>query len=617
MSIQSSTDSNTNWKEKYLNLLSSNKSISSQYSSMLYRSMDLAEQEFKNKVKDLENRIALLEEDREISRRQISKLREKSNEDLSSKATEIKFLESNYSKLLLNYNALYNHNDSTLRKLASSFKSLEKVNLTRESKILQLVRNFNELLSLSEKRIHEESTRGIQLKELERKYVKNLQDNKENLDLLEKMAIENSNLKRNLNDRQLLRKGTGVRNTIEKCDKGVEFLIDKLTSIQIDINKIVLFYSNFEKILNEHMGNIDRKADSLRILEEIQFQNRVLQSRLDTHMRGISKLEKENSQMLKAISSIETNTAVRKPKESKQSNKAKIDLSQLRQNPESKEKNLTEYYRKELSDCKELLASVKKNEEYLIDKLELAKGSKIENSKLSSGMILTEFKTLRDKVIQVDKIQEYLSTVKQAFLEFRENYKHAKENQVSFLAEELEIKDNAYKSLSEEKEHDTKLRNDQLKRLQEFNENSKALNSMISSYKSLNETHITEIQILRKVASELLSVKETHGNPKESPQQSALEEHFDFSTERQSLQEMISHLRDENKSLKERYKKDLEVIATSVEEQIDNYKREYMILESRYKSLKSHYTMKQAVNEDFIKTQKSEIEKLTRQLTTQ
>lgn len=285
------------WKEKYLLILATRKTISQEFSELNIKTTENIKKSMAKQTYDMESKILHLE-----------KLNYKLNEDMKAmtkadhdhdkqKLSEIINLKRDLKALLENYDDLYRNYEESLKILTKQIDSIKQLYLTRENEFINLTNYYIETINDFSKPITDLANAG-NARQLEEALIAQNKQTEEMRKVAEKYIKENSMIKsENFESKAIMRQK--INDAMKFYDESIKNISDNHNSIESKLTKISEFMETFDqKFILFNSLIEDKKALSDKV-NELEVKIRMMSN--DDQTKEIINLRETNFKLSKEL----------------------------------------------------------------------------------------------------------------------------------------------------------------------------------------------------------------------------------------------------------------------------------------------------------------------------
>lgn len=288
------------WKEKYLLILATRKTISQEFSELNIKTTENIKRSMAKQTYDMETKILHLE-----------KLNYKLNEDMKNivnadhdhdkqKLNEIVNLKRDLKALLENYDDLYRNYEESLKILTKQIDSIKQLYLTRENEFINITHYYIETLNDFSKPVSDILNNPNNVRTLEDSL---LVQNKQTEDMrktAEKYIKENSMIKsENFESKAIMRQK--INDAMKFYDDSIKNISDNHNTIEQKLTKISEFMETFDQKFVLFNSLIEDKKLLTDKVNELEVKIRMINN--DDQTKEILRLRESNFKLSKELES--------------------------------------------------------------------------------------------------------------------------------------------------------------------------------------------------------------------------------------------------------------------------------------------------------------------------
>lgn len=285
------------WKEKYLLILATRKTISQEFSELNLKTTENIKKSMAKQTYDMESKILHLE-----------KLNYKLNEDMKAmtkadhdhdkqKVNEITNLKRDLKALLENYDDLYRNYEESLKILTKQIDSIKQLYLTRENEFINLTNYYIETINDFSKPITDLANAG-NVRQLEDALIAQNKQTEEMRKVAEKYIKENSMIKsENFESKAIMRQK--INDAMKFYDDSIKNISDNHSSIENKLTKISEFMETFDQKFVLFNSLIEDKKALTDKVNELEVKLRMMSN--DDQTREIITLRETNFKLSKEL----------------------------------------------------------------------------------------------------------------------------------------------------------------------------------------------------------------------------------------------------------------------------------------------------------------------------
>lgn len=535
----------TKWKEKYLLILATRKTISQEFSELNVKTTENIKRSMSKQTYDMESKILHLE-----------KMNKKLNDDMSSmvkadhdidhqKINQISNLKKDLKNLMDNYDDLYHNYEESLKILTKQIDSIKQLYLTRENEFINITNYYIDTINDFSRPVTDIVSNPSNLKILEESLILQNKQTEEMRRLAEKHIKENSMIKsENFESKAIMRQK--INDAMKFYDDTIANISDNHKTIEEKLEKIIGFMEVFDQkfvlfnsliedkknltdkvneletkirmisnedqmkeVLNLRESNfkltkeLESKVHLLKEMEEIQ--ETIFNFQTDNHIKGKhSKINSSNPNDVSSPSYGKTNlkrgtitsSNFQKSKEVsmdtiiKMKSEIAILSSKIVEITRSKEQ-IENFYQEEIR--KLLVAVEEKNE--IIDELKsiISKNENEHSSKKETifNLWMIEFKEFKENLISISDIKNVIEKFKIEGNELKIQRDKLVSEEIYLLRQEIKTKDKSIQDLKNN-----------------YKKENSSLNDMIEVYKKGMDNRITSLDnLIQMKTNEVTALK--------------------------------------------------------------------------------------------------------------
>lgn len=285
------------WKEKYLLILATRKTISQEFSELNIKTTENIKKSMAKQTYDMESKILHLE-----------KLNYKLNEDMKAmtkadhdhdkqKLSEIINLKRDLKALLENYDDLYRNYEESLKILTKQIDSIKQLYLTRENEFINLTNYYIETINDFSKPITDlASTANV--RQLEEALIAQNKQTEEIRKVAEKYIKENSMIKsENFESKAIMRQK--INDAMKFYDDSIRNISDNHNTIESKLSKISEFMETFDQKFILFNSLLEDKKELTDKVNELEVKIRMMSN--DDQTKEIINLKETNFKLSKEL----------------------------------------------------------------------------------------------------------------------------------------------------------------------------------------------------------------------------------------------------------------------------------------------------------------------------
>lgn len=288
------------WKEKYLLILATRKTISQEFSELNLKTTENIKRSMAKQTYDMESKILHLE-----------KLNTKLNEDMKNitkadhdhdkqKLNQIINLKRDLKALLENYDDLYRNYEESLKILTKQIDSIKQLYLTREGEFLNLTNYYIETINDFSKPVTDLVANPNNVRSLEEALIIQNKQTEEMRKTAEKYIKENSMIKsENFESKAIMRQK--INDAMKFYDDSIKNISDNHASIEVKLSTISKFMEEFDDRFFLFKTLIEDKKMLADKVNELEIKIRMITN--DDQTKEILRLRETNFKLSKELES--------------------------------------------------------------------------------------------------------------------------------------------------------------------------------------------------------------------------------------------------------------------------------------------------------------------------
>lgn len=547
------------WKEKYLLILATRKTISQEFSELNAKTTENIKNSMSKTTYDMESKILHLE-----------KMNQKLNDDMKAivgadhdidhqKVTQINNLKRDLKNLMENYDDLYHNYEESLKILTKQIDSIKQLYLTRENEFINITNYYIDTINDFSKPVTDIVANPSNLKLLEESLIAQNKQTEEMRRVAEKHIKENSMIKsENFESKAIMRQK--INDAMRFYDESIANISDNHHSIEEKLCKITAFMEVFDQkfilfnsliedkknltdkvneleakirmlsnddtykeVLSLREGNyklskeLESKVQLLKEMEEIQeaMFNYQTENHLKTkqhhgkaqeHIQGTSfvsklvgsinkNLESPNKKSIMRAKEVSYDTVMKMKAEIAILNSKTIELGRSKEEIEN-------FYQEEL---KKLLVNIEEKNE-IIDELKsiITKNENEHSSKKETifNLWMIEFKEFKENLISISDIKNIIEKFKIEGNELKIQRDKLVSEEIYLLRQEIKTKDKSILDLKSNYKSENKNLNDMIEAYK------KGIESRLSSLDNLISIKTNEVNALKNEKKRLSVIEQ-------------------------------------------------------------------------------------------------------------
>lgn len=288
------------WKEKYLLILATRKTISQEFSELNIKTTENIKKSMAKQVYDMESKILHLE-----------KLNLKLNDDMKNittadhdhdkqKLNQIINLKRDLKALLENYDDLYRNYEESLKLLTKQIDSIKQLYLTRENEFINITNYYIETINDFSKPVTDLVANPSNVRQLEEALLIQNKQTEEMRKTAQKYIKENSLIKsENFESKAIMRQK--INDAMKFYDDSIKNISDNHSSIEQKLSKISLFMETFDQKFVYFNSLIEDKKILTDRVNELEIKIRMMTN--DDQSKEILRLRESNFKLSKELES--------------------------------------------------------------------------------------------------------------------------------------------------------------------------------------------------------------------------------------------------------------------------------------------------------------------------
>lgn len=286
------------WKEKYLLILATRKTISQEFSELNTKTIENIKQSMSKTTYDMESKILHLE-----------KMNIKLNDDMKAmlaadhdidhqKVTQINNLKKDLKNLMDNYDDLYHNYEDSLQILTKQIDSIKQLYLSREQEFINLTTYYIETINEFTKPVTDIISNPSNMKMLEESLIIQNKQTEEMRKTAEKYIKENSMIKsENFESKAIMRQK--INDAMKFYDDTINNISDNHKSIEEKLSKIIEFMEVFDEKFVFFNSLIEEKKTLTDKINELEISLRRASN--DDQYKELLSLREGNLKMSKEL----------------------------------------------------------------------------------------------------------------------------------------------------------------------------------------------------------------------------------------------------------------------------------------------------------------------------
>lgn len=286
------------WKEKYLLILATRKTISQEFSELNTKTIENIKQSMSKTTYDMESKILHLE-----------KMNIKLNDDMKAmlaadhdidhqKVTQINNLKKDLKNLMDNYDDLYHNYEDSLQILTKQIDSIKQLYLSREQEFINLTTYYIETINEFTKPVTDIISNPSNMKMLEESLIIQNKQTEEMRKTAEKYIKENSMIKsENFESKAIMRQK--INDAMKFYDDTINNISDNHKSIEEKLSKIIEFMEVFDDKFVFFNSLIEEKKTLTDKINELEISLRRASN--DDQYKELLSLREGNLKMSKEL----------------------------------------------------------------------------------------------------------------------------------------------------------------------------------------------------------------------------------------------------------------------------------------------------------------------------
>ena len=288
----------TKWKEKYLLILATRKTISQEFSELSAKTTDNIKKSMSKSTYDMESKILHLE-----------KMNKKLNDDMKAmvkadhdidhqKVSEINNLKRDLKNLMENYDDLYHNYEDSLIILTKQIDSMKQLYLSRENEFIDVTNYYINSLNDYSKPVMDITNNPSNLKLLEESLIAQNKQTEEMRRAAEKHIKENSMIKsENFESKAIMRQK--INDAMEYYDKTLGNISDNHRTIEEKLSKITVFMEQFDQKIMFFNSLLEEKKALTDKVNELETKIRRISN--DDQQKEVLSLREGNIKLSKEL----------------------------------------------------------------------------------------------------------------------------------------------------------------------------------------------------------------------------------------------------------------------------------------------------------------------------
>lgn len=286
------------WKEKYLLILATRKTISQEFSELNTKTIENIKQSMSKTTYDMESKILHLE-----------KMNIKLNDDMKAmlaadhdidhqKVTQINNLKKDLKNLMDNYDDLYHNYEDSLQILTKQIDSIKQLYLSREQEFTNLTTYYIETINEFTKPVTDIISNPSNMKMLEESLIIQNKQTEDMRKTAEKYIKENSMIKsENFESKAIMRQK--INDAMKFYDDTISNISDNHKSIEEKLSKIIEFMEVFDEKFVFFNSLIEEKKVLTDKINELEISLRRVSN--DDQYKELLSLREGNLKMSKEL----------------------------------------------------------------------------------------------------------------------------------------------------------------------------------------------------------------------------------------------------------------------------------------------------------------------------
>jgi hypothetical protein len=458
-------------KGKYINVLSSKKSLSQEYGESHEEQTETFKRHTEMTIFELEKKVLHLERSNENYEQDMEKLVKMNAESENIKRTEIENLKSINSHLISHYEQLYLSYEDNMKNLVKQIDSLKSLYIARENEFINITNYYTESIKDYSKPLAS-LTNPTPYGVVEDSFLRQSKENEDLRKKLEDFANEVAQLRMEAFDAKPKFRQT-VSDSMRQYEEGMKNIIDNHQNLEAKLEKLNEYVSFFESkitffaALLEDNRKLQEKISQLECeikksnIEGKQNENLELMEQNDKLQKELQikkDLIKEYEEIIpksggKDVINISTSSKNKKGKEFapeeviwKLKSEIALITNQMTSLIKSKD-SIEKFYQVKL---KNLMTKVKEKNEKIEDLLNIIK--KIENDFMGKketvfNLWMLEFKEFKEKLMTYTEIQNLIQKFKTKGEELSLHKDRIYNEELYLLRQEVDTKDETFAQL--------------------------------------------------------------------------------------------------------------------------------------------------------------------------
>ena len=522
------------WKEKYLLILATRKTISQEFSDLNIKATENIKNSLSKITYDMESKVLLLEKLNDKLNFDMKAMTKADTDIETQKTSEISNLKRDLKNLMENYDDLYRNYEDSLTILTKQIDSIKQLYLARENEFIEVTNYYVNSLNDYSKPLLEINGSQSNLKQLEDSLIAQSKQSEEMRRVAEKFIKENSLIKsENFESKAVMRQK--INDAIEYYDNTISNISTNHTLIETKLDKIIVFMENFDSKLTffnsliedkknlidkvceleTKLSRINSEDDKKEILSLRQM-NMKLSKELESKLFLLKEMEEiqENIFKNKEVSNIKTKNIIKvsgnfnnsfspnrksivninKEVSMETINKMKLEIATLSSKVfelKRSKAEIEDFYQDEM---KKLMCSLEERNEHIYELMSLiTKNENAESSKKETifNLWMIEFKEFKENLIGISDIKSTIDKFKVDGKELKIQRDKLISEEIYILRQEIKTKDKSITDL----------------KLNYQNEN-KVLNELISTYKKGAESRLETLdKLINTKSNEINALK--------------------------------------------------------------------------------------------------------------
>ncbi|MFO0515301.1 MAG: hypothetical protein ACK5YA_00450, partial [bacterium] len=288
------------WKEKYLLILATRKTISQEFSELNAKTTENIKKSMSKKTYDMESKILHLEKMNQRLSDEMKAMTTADHDIDHQKVTQIQNLKRDLKNLMENYDDLYHNYEESLKILTKQIDSIKQLYLTRENEFINITNYYIDTINDFSKPVTDVVANPSNLKLLEESLIQQNRQTEEMRKAAEKHIKENSMIKsENFESKAIMRQK--INDAMRFYDETIANISDNHKSIEEKLSKITAFMEVFDQKFVLFNSLIEDKKNLTDKVNELEVKIRQLSN--DDTYKEVMSLRESNFKLSKELES--------------------------------------------------------------------------------------------------------------------------------------------------------------------------------------------------------------------------------------------------------------------------------------------------------------------------